>query len=500
MRQKRDRGGAPGARPAMGFVLLIIAVLVGGAAADQVTFRDARIAAEYWIRHTEEKDGSWGGAHGASVDALREIREMDRVLGYVATVEPRGYIVISSLKELAPVKAFSVSSSIDIDGDLGMAPVIRSSLSRTLAGVEARFGPLEDLAAVDLGRVVERDHRCDWDRILRGEKIDYSTGQILLRSNWHQDPPYNEACPDMGCYPPYNGRAVVGCVGTAASQIMFYYCWPPYGHGDVCGDAYDWVSMRDTVSGASEEPIRAATAELCYEAGKAADTEYGCNTSSAWLGEAAGSDMTDAYINNFRYNSETDFETRWHWSTEGWYDMIKTNLDANRPLQYGYLGERDGGIAAHSMVCDGWYEAGQSRMVHMNYGWGDSYNDWYEIDDLHNVGWDEWEGLIRKIKPNVSEGSWIEAGSHDPSASEFPPYVYFEQDAYGDDAVYEAGYLAQFLPGRTVSCVSTTGGTIDFLGSSASATLLFSRGDLSKGIRIRGGALRVHPNGFMKVH
>ena len=43
---------------------------------------------------------------------------------------------------------------------------------------------------------------------------------VLLTSHWHQSSPYNNRCPQRA---DGGGRAVTGCVATAAAQIAYYW-------------------------------------------------------------------------------------------------------------------------------------------------------------------------------------------------------------------------------------------------------------------------------------
>lgn len=48
-----------------------------------------------------------------------------------------------------------------------------------------------------------------------------------------------------------------------------------------------------------------AMARLCYEAGAAAGTRYGCDKSSAWIADQPGRDMLDGLRTELFYDSET---------------------------------------------------------------------------------------------------------------------------------------------------------------------------------------------------
>jgi hypothetical protein len=477
---------------------LVVMGLSPPVVAEMATMDDASTVANNWITLIIEKNGDWGGSETAEVEEIREFKRGERVIGYFCHVEPQGFIVISLYKELAPVKAYSATCDLDPASDEGMADVIKIGMAGILNAIEQQIGPVQSARTQDVENILETNHRLTWDELGGNVEtfkvglesgvivMNYEEGEVLLSLNWHQQPPYNDDCPDKGCNN-FNHRALVGCVATAGAQIMRYWSWPPYGSESPYNDGYDWSNMPDSLTTSSPHAQIDAVAELCYEVGKAAGTDYGCDDSTAWLGGKPGADMTDAYKDHFRYNENTDFEQRWHYSDKSWFDIIKTNINKNRPLQYGIM---DNGFAAHSMVCDGWEVVGSTRMCHMNYGWsGTSSDTWYNIDNLPGA-----EGMIRKIKPAPSLGSWL-SGTYTKKSF---PYRYFDQDATGHDAVFKAGQYLQFLPSNTVKCTSPDGGKIQFIGWSTGNTHLFTRGDVSKGIRIHSGHIYLCNPGSIK--
>jgi hypothetical protein len=80
------------------------------------------------------------------------------------------------------------------------------------------------------------------------------------------------------------------------------------------------------------------------------------------------------------------------------------------------------------------------------------------------------------------------------------PYRYFNVDAAGTSATFEAGQNLQFLPDITVTCTSTTGGSIRFDGSSTYNTILFSNGERTKGARIYNGTIKVNRYGCIRFN
>lgn len=482
--------------------------------AETATMDEALRVANNWISLIVHKRGDWGGFETAEVTKIQEFMREARVLGYFCDVKPQGFVVISLRKDLATVKAFSATSNLDPASNEGMVDVIKSGMERALTVRERKLDGTRTPRPQD-GRAPQKpDHARSWQVLggeVRGFRDTLSSGEAalartevgpLVDSLWHQDPPYNDQCPERGCTnsPPYNTNALVGCVATAGAQIMRYWAWPPYGEGSPYGDRYDWSNMLDEYfwdavnsrfTNDAGDPCTQvqidAVAELCREAGRAAGMGYGCEESSASVGGVPGADMLDAFENKFRYHDNADFEWYvWHTSS-GWFEIIKRDINKNRLLQYAM--QTSWLIGGHSMVVDGWAETWSgnvllSRQYHVNYGWGGSDTAWYTLDELpYEQGA---EMLIRALRPAPALGTWL-SGTY--ARTSFA-YRYFDQDAAGGTATFDPGQSLQFLPGVTV-----TGGTIRFLGSSSENSRLFTRGDEAKGAVIRDGTIRLNSGG-----
>jgi hypothetical protein len=416
-------------------------------------------------------------------------------------VLPQGFIVISLHKELAPVKAYSATCDLDPESEEGMADLIKGGMERVLDWTEQLVGPIESARAEDLDSILEINYRPVWEELegnvkifkdgLESSEVDmnYQGGDVLLSSHWRQGDPYNRQCPS----PPSGddctaSHCSVGCVATAGAQVMRYWNWPPY-----MGDPYDWPNMPDILTTSSPQAQIDAVAELCHEVGVKAGADYcegdssPCAT-SACFSSCFGKDLLDAFEDHFRYSDAADDKDRDDYTAVGWFNLIKKQLNLNRPVPYRVKG--------HAIVCDGWQEVYITgvftRQYHMNYGWGltgtcqDGCNAWYTLDALHLGGKDE-EKMLVNIYPAQAVGGWC-LGTYPREAF---PYRYFDQDAAGHVAIFEAGQYLQFLPDITVTC-ALPGGYTRFEGTSPYNTLLFTRGDRSTGVRIYNGAIKLN--------
>ena len=475
--------------------LIIICTIPGYA--EMATMAESRTVAENWITLIVDKKGSWGDSETAKVEAIYEFKQKNHTLGFFCKVTPRGFIILSLRKELAPIKAYSAESNLDPMSEEGLADLIKGKMARMLNGIERQLGPIKTVRTKDLKDKVEIDYSQVWDKlsgnpVLFREELDsgaielsnYQEGNFLLTSYWHQMDPYNRQTPAGGSCT----HTLVGCVATAGAQIMRYWNWPPYGEGSPFSDSYDWVDMPDRLTTSSPSAEIDAVAELCHEYGIAVDMEYGCDLSNAYVDNWYYTDMEDAFEDNFRYTTDIEPEDRNDYSADEWFTIIKNQINANQPIAYRVTG--------HAIVADGWQEIAGSKQYHMNYGWvNESSTVWYTLDALYLGGVDE-EWMQIHIRPAQSLGGTL-SGTY--SQASFP-YRYFNKDATGSDAAFSGGQYLQFLPNVTVTNTSTTGGSFRFEGSDSLATYLFTRGDTSAGVKISSGVVKMTRNGGIKIY
>jgi len=469
------------------------------------TMSEALTVANNWISVTIQEKGGWGDANMAYVEDIQEFRRWRRMIGYFCNVKPRGFIVISLRRELAPVKAYSTRSNLDPECEEGMADLIKGRMEGILDTIEKLVGPVQTARTGDVANIVEIDYSSAWAELegdisivewgLDSTQDDISTtnyqeGEILLTTNWSQGDPYNQDCPaPPGGDDCTNARCAVGCVATAGAQIMRYWCWPPYGSGSPYGDTYDWTNMPDIVAPNSPAAERNAVAELCHEIGVAVDMEYcdgeGC-ASSAYV-----EDMEGVYEGPYRYSDSCCKLERLDYDSEGWFDEMKIQLDNNQPIQYR--------IPGHSTVVDGWQVVGVQKQFHMNCGWAggrpdkpcwSDYTDtntWYTLNAIPCSDLAE-EYMMVNIFPATSMRHVI-AGIYPKAVFNFR---YFNQDASGSSAIFAAGQNLQFLPDIVVSST----GAIKFGGNSR----FYTRGDMSTGMRTDSGGISMYSGGQMKLY
>jgi len=482
--------------------LLLVIGLTIPLRAEKATVNDALTVANNWISLILEKKGAWADANTAYVEDIQEFKRGRRTLGYFCRVWPKGYIVLSLHKQLAPVKAYSATCDLDPESQEGMTDLIKNRMERILGRIDERVKKLKQTPDQVMATILDINYRDAWNELQVDtmsfqqmldsdiEPLNYQESQVLLSSSWHQHDPYNQDCPPP---PPEDdcteARCVVGCVATAGAQIMRYWNWPPYGVGYPYDDYYDWPNMPDRATGTSSTEEINAVAELSHEVGIAVDMIY-CSGDGCASG-AYTYDMVGVFEDHYRYSMDCVKLDRGDYSAVDWFNLMKAEFNANRPVQYK--------IPGHSIVGDGWQEigAGPTRQYHMNYGWDDGHTAWYTLDSI-TADPENDEYIVENIYPEQSLNSSLSVTPYMRVASF--PYRYFNVDAAGTSATFEAGQYLQFLPDITVTCTGTTGGSVRFDGSSTYNTILFSNGDRTKGARIYNGTIKMNRYGCIRFN
>ena len=213
----------------------------------------------------------------------------------------------------------------------------------------------------------------------------------LMRTTWDQSPYYNKDCP---MDPKYGDQCVTGCVATAMAQIMYYHSYPSVGQGknsytstsrqikqsmDFSTVKFDWQNMTTQYDKTSSAVSINAVAALMHACGVAVCMDYG-NGASGGSG-AFSEDVPYALTHYFKYDRSAVFYDRRYFNGEEWEQIIQAELNAGRPMLFSGRTDPDqnGNTAGHAFVLDGMDGSGR---YHFNWGWGGSWNDYYELSSM----------------------------------------------------------------------------------------------------------------------
>lgn len=305
---------------------------------------------------------------------------------YIFNVGETGFVIMAADDNHRPLIAYSDRDVFHLDD---IAPAMADRLENVRQGVMAAAQAASAPVAVS----------ADWAMLEKtGHPVSRHGGredEFLVQTTWNQNYPYNYFCPEGEGGP--GGHCYAGCVATAAAQVMKFWNHPVHGQGSYTyipedhpeygpltvnfGEAtYDWENMPNSISANSPLEQIEAVAELIYHVGVSVDMNYRPTSSGAVTGK-----LCQTMPNYFFYTDQMDNLYRENYTHEEYMDLLIRSVDMGWPMVH-----RGGG---HAYVVDGYNDY---DMVHINWGWSGSSDDWFNIDDH---GYTEGESVIYNYVP-----------------------------------------------------------------------------------------------------
>jgi hypothetical protein len=341
------------------------------------SLRAAKVATNHMLRYIENLENFEGVEFH-----YKNTNQANVVMYYVFNLKNsthinslNGYVIVSADDACFPILGYSTKSKFDSNN----LPV---QLEKML------FHRAKEIAYIkEQGFVADEEIKQAWKGIenmenpskssiaTRTERTEGVNPLISLR--WDQSPFYNDLCP-------YDAqkreRAVTGCVATAMAQIMKYHNFPRTGQGifsythekygllsaDFSRTTYDRANMPNQISSKNN-----AIATLMYHCGVSISMNYSVDGSSASTAQVA-----ESLKKYFGYATTLKYVENKNYTQSGWIALLKSELDAKRPMQYRGSGTGGG----HSFVCDGYND---NNFFHFNWGWGGSSDGYFNLNALN---------------------------------------------------------------------------------------------------------------------
>ena len=367
--------------------LAVLAMTALNAGAGNINANTARTVASNFI-HQQAARGSFKAhnvalsdiklAHAEASGAVKDANDY-----YAFNLTGGGFIIIAGEDRAAQVLGYSDKGQFDIKH-------LPYGLQGLLNGFKQEIEYLQTYEGDDL--------------IPAPQSFNAGSGvDPLIKTTWGQEDPYDLQCPVyQGLY------CAVGCIATAMAQVMKYWQYP-----ESCGSLsryycnkirqyvpalpattfdyslmlnsychWDWNTselIQDTYTDAQAQEV----AKISRYCGQSVNMGYHPDGSGATT-----SNQRDAMVNTFGYRSSAQYVQKSGWSssytTAQWEAMMKTELDAGRPILYA--GNDSGGGSGHAFICDGYNSDG---LFHYNFGWYGTCDGWYvstALDMVHRSG------------------------------------------------------------------------------------------------------------------
>lgn len=297
---------------------------------------------------------------------------------YVFNRDGGGWVIIGGEDAGVPVLGYSETGSFN-------AEKMPSNITNWFNGYKRQVAFLRSRNIAQ-----DPDVAAMWNESRLGESIRKATSKTLGTKKWGQDTPYNNMCPMVD-----GQQSVTGCVCTALCEIMRYHQWPTKGNGTLPSYSYttdknktrtqsgheltatyDWNNMPNSYS--SYNSTQATNvAQLMFDVGVMIQSAYnGADGINTYGTGAFGQDVIPALVKYMDYDSSATFCYRDNYSTTRWAEMMRQEIDANRPMMYGGA-DKDG--SGHEFVVDGYKS---DNMFYINWGWDGEDNGFFAISNF----------------------------------------------------------------------------------------------------------------------
>lgn len=393
--------------------------------AGNVTLADARLAATNAIR--QNATGMFKTTRNITADKLTLAHaEASKAVAdandyYAFNVAGGGWIIIAGEDRATTVLGYSDRGSLNFNN-------LPCTFKALLDGYKSEIEFLQTYEGDDL---------------VSAPSVTATAGvEPLITSTWGQEEPYYLQCPV------YQGEyCVVGCIATAMAQVMKYWQYPQSSNAISSFYCY---SIRQTVSALPATTFDYSlmlnsychwnwnTSTLVQDTYTNAQAQEAAKI-SRYCGQAVqmsySPDGSGAYTNDqlkamksfgYRQSAEMVERSGGYWgggyTTAQWEAMIKTELDAGRPILYS--ASDTNGAGGHAFICDGYNSEGK---FHFNMGWYGTCDGWYASTALNMT---HREGDVLKFNSDHQ----MLIGVQPPEGWE-PPAQYQTGDVNGDGTV-----------------------------------------------------------------
>lgn len=232
----------------------------------------------------------------------------------------------------------------------------------------------------------------------------------IITSKWHQASPYNNSVPQQNDEP-----CVVGCVGTAMSQLIRHHRYPlnPVGKAsyfwatemrnfevDFSEYTFDYDNLLDDylVGEPTEDQIKAVN-DLMFCCSASVEANW-----STSITTADSSKVPEKLTTNFNYSKDVARIDSQFFTIDEWTELLYSQLSKGLPVFIS--ANKIGGSIGHAFICDGYDGNG---FFHINWGWGGDLDGFYNIGSLYafdpdvdysTEGWGKNQYAIINIYPS----------------------------------------------------------------------------------------------------
>ena len=339
------------------------------------------VARSVHLEHSNLHDGS-----EFILSGIETIKNEDLDLMYIFHLIPEGFIMVPADNQAVPVLAFGFDH-----------PFVSSNMPENLLALMNQYK--EELSVlIDNQADPSPDIAEKWDTYLSGNVQPDRDRDVspLMDAKFDQGGSWNNGVTSaIG----FNGP--VGCVAVAMSQVMHYWKHPEHGTGSTYYTENDYgyieVDFEDAFYDFDNMAATYATSPsqlLLFHTGVSVNMDYDNSGSGAYVVGGYPSAFY-AMENFFGYHSDISYEWKSNHTDNEYRDIIKNELDNNRPvISQGYGSGQGGG---HAWNFDGY----SGNNLHCNWGWGGYSNGYFNLSSMG--GFPDDQAVIIGILPQMDD-------------------------------------------------------------------------------------------------
>lgn len=318
---------------------------------------------------------------------------------YIFNVDSNGFIIVSGDDSVTPILGYSDEGIFDINK-------ISAETKNWLENYKTQIQ-----FVIENNIPATSEIQNDWNDYIRNDWSNYAketvsnaddpdtTVKPMIQTKWNQMAYYNDLCPYDN---QYNNRTVTGCLATSFAQIMKYWNYPNAGTGSYSyvhpkygtlsanfHNTYQWDLMPNSITESNY-----AISTLLFQLGVSFNTNY--NVTSKGGSTASAITAVSALKTYFGYSDSIKRKFRSDFSDADWKNLLKYELNAERPLLYSGFNEMNQG---HTFICDG-YDS--NDYFHFNWGWGGESDGYFLTDNLNpksSINFNQNQQVFIEIQP-----------------------------------------------------------------------------------------------------
>lgn len=392
-------------------IILSLAIIFSNAIASSASMEQAETAAILRL----ERDGMTDSHLITSCMPIQS-QIFAGPVAYLFKLSPDGYVITSANTFLPPVIAYSYlnSSTTPEDTQSILIDLVK-------ADMEQRLASITEIPQTIVNENVERWENNAGNALFeQWPPVGSTPTEGWIEENWTQSAPYNSYCPmDLIA----GSRSIAGCPAVAMGMILnfnqttnstrfdnnddYYHNYHEYYWIDDDYQAHDFPSWPE-LNGylvsldslyANQLPLdELDEAALVFASGSACKQVYTASSSGTF-------GVTQAYDGYQRF-AFTECELL-DSTSDSLYERLSDNMISALPAHLAIIDAAS--QYGHNVVLDGY---NTDEFFHMNFGWGGSYNGWYQFP-LTGIPYSMnlIEGVVLDISPSTQS---IQDDTSDP--------------------------------------------------------------------------------------